>query len=355
MRAPATFLVWLAAALSAGHSVLPGNDLPPQPDRDPIKGPVRSDTKPMIRATGVVQAARAFTVQVPQIQGQGGRLTLVRLVPSGALVKEGDLLAEFDTTQQVDAARELEAKVEDLGHQIEQKKAENRAGAAKRRAELREAEAELARAQIQMGKGPLLPEIKRLQAEVSAGIARQRIESLQKSHQARARAEAGALRVLELQTGRQKVGLQRAQSNLQRLRVRAPIAGMVALQNTWRSGSVGPAQEGDQLYTGQALLRIFDPGSLVVEAQVNQADGSRLKPAAKARVRLDAYPEVEYPAILEFASPVAVATFDSPIRFFPARFRLITKPVAFGGHETRGDARVLPDLSAAVEIEAVHP
>lgn len=351
MREPAHVLVCLAATLLAGHSVLSGND-PTRQTKGPPDHKPRSAARRMIRATGVVQAAKTFTVQTPQIQGQGGQLTLVRLVASGAMVKEGDLLAEFDTTRQADAARDLEAKVEDLGHQIEQKKAETRAGMAKRRAELREAEAELARAQIQMRKGPLLPEIDRLKAEVSADLARQRIESLKKSQQARDRAEAGALRVLELQTDRQKVGLQRARSNLERLRVRAPIAGMVALQNTWRSGSIGPAQEGDQLYSGQALLRIFDPASVVVEAQVNQADGSRLRPGAKARVRLDAYPEMEYDAVLEFASPVAAAALDSPIRFFPARFRLITKPAALGGQETRGDARVLPDLSAAVEIEA---
>lgn len=53
-----------------------------------------------IRATGSIQAVRAVTVQVPQLTGQNVRITLVRLVTNGTRVKPGELLAEFDRTQQ---------------------------------------------------------------------------------------------------------------------------------------------------------------------------------------------------------------------------------------------------------------
>jgi hypothetical protein len=35
-------------------------------------------------------------VQVPQMQGQGGNLTLIKLSPNGATVQKGDALAQFD-------------------------------------------------------------------------------------------------------------------------------------------------------------------------------------------------------------------------------------------------------------------
>src|SRR5688572_19329459 len=76
-----------------------------------------------IRATGTIQAVRATTVMVPQLSGQNSRVTLVRLIPNGSRVKAGDLLAEFDRTQQLDLAREARAKYEDLGHQVKQKEA----------------------------------------------------------------------------------------------------------------------------------------------------------------------------------------------------------------------------------------
>jgi multidrug resistance efflux pump len=267
-------------------------------------------------------------------------MTLVKLVPNGARVKEGDILAELDRTQVLDNARDLKAKYEDLNHQIEQKKAQNRSEGAKRSAELREAEADLAKADIQLRKGPILSEIERLKAEVRSQSAKERVQSLKKSQALREKAESAALQVLELQRDRQKVGLERAERNLDRMLVKAPIPGMVALENIWRAGSMGPPQEGDQIFAGRSLLRIFDPSAMVVSTLVNQADGARMKPGTRAKVGLDAYPGLLFDAELEFVSPVASSMLDTPIKSFPARFKLL-----------QTDPRLLPDLSAAVDVD----
>ena len=166
------------------------------------------------------------------------------------------------------------------------------------------------------------------------------MKSLQKSHAARMRAEAAALRVLELQRDRQKVALDRAKTNAQKLTIKAPLNGMVALENIWKGGSMGHAQEGDQLWGGQPLLKIFDPSEMVVDAQVGEPDGTRLTPGLRARVRLDAYPDLELDAAFISSSPVAVSALGSPVKNFNARFRL-----------TKVDPRLLPDLSAAVIIQ----
>ena len=86
-------------------------------------------------------------------------MTLTKLIANGSQVKEGDLIAIFDSTQQTDLAREASAKYEDFGHQVEQKQAQNRADAEKRTSELRQAEADLAKAEIELKKGPVLAEI----------------------------------------------------------------------------------------------------------------------------------------------------------------------------------------------------
>jgi multidrug efflux pump subunit AcrA (membrane-fusion protein) len=86
---------------------------------------VSSPTAPVrrqLRVTGTVQAEKSSTILVPQISGQGGRLTLVGLVTNGVRVKAGEIVAEFDSTQQLDNARDTQAKFDDLGHQVEQKK-----------------------------------------------------------------------------------------------------------------------------------------------------------------------------------------------------------------------------------------
>src|SRR5260370_8097042 len=61
--------------------------------------PASAPAQRHIRSTGTVQAVRLAGVQVPQIRGPGGQLTLIRLIPNGSKVQEGDLIAEFDSTQ----------------------------------------------------------------------------------------------------------------------------------------------------------------------------------------------------------------------------------------------------------------
>ncbi len=302
--------------------------------------PIPASRSKAIRATGLVRAVKVSSIQVPQIAGQGGRMTLVRLVPNGTHVKQGDMLAEFDRTKQLDDALEAEAKYDDLGHQVRQKVAANRSEAEKRLADLKQAEADLAKAEIQLKKGPILSDIDRLKNEAKAESARARVDSLRQTHSHRTKVEAAALRIIELQQDRQKVALERAKSNAEKLVVKAPLDGMVALENIWRGGSMGHAQEGDQLWNGQPMLKLFDPSEMEVHAQIGEPDGAALRAGTRARVRLDAYPEVEFEGRFESASPVASSALGSPIKNFAARFRLVGT-----------DPRLLPDLSAAVVIE----
>src|SRR4051812_22339010 len=112
-----------------------------------------------IRITGLVQAVHSVKVVVPQIQGQFGNMTLTELIPNGTRVKENNLIATFDPAAQLDAARDAQAKFEDLSHQVDQKLAENRANGEKRMVELRQAEGDQLKAELELQKGPVLGEI----------------------------------------------------------------------------------------------------------------------------------------------------------------------------------------------------
>lgn len=299
-----------------------------------------SDT-PRVRATGTIRAVHVANVQVPSIRGPSGRLTLIRIVPNGTRIKEGDLLAEFDSTQQFEDAREARAKADDLGHQLEQMRMQYRSDAAKRTADLRGAQADLEKATLELQKAEALSEIDRLKNEEKLASAKVRVASIQKSSHFHNLDEAAGLRILELQRDRQMLVLERTESNREKLTVKSPLAGMAALANVWRSGSMGPMQEGDQAFPGQNFVQVFDPTDMLVVTQVNEPDGAVLsRPGAAATVRLDAYPGIVFHAVLESASPVASSSLESPIRFFLARFRIQER-----------DPRLLPDLSAAVEVE----
>ena len=297
-----------------------------------------------IRLTGTVEAVHSSKVIVPQTIGQGGQLTLTHLIPNGTHVQQGDLIAEFDPTQQIDNGLAAKGKYEDLGHQVEQKMAQNHADQEKRISDLTQAKGDLGKAELDLQKAPILAEIAKLQNDIKADIARKHVESLIKSSAFHDQSDAAALRILELQRDRQKVALERAQINLDQMQVRAPLAGMVAHQNVWRGNSNGHAQEGDQLYRGQALVSIFDPSEMLVRCSVGEPDGAALTPGTRANVYFDAYPDLSLPAHFEFASPMASSALGSPVKTFSAVFKL-----------DKTDPRLTPDLSAAVVLEAAAP
>ena len=223
---------------------------------------------------------------------------------------------------------------------MEQKIAQNHADQEKRISDLTQAQGDLGKAELELQKAPILAEIAKLENDVKAEITRQHVESLTKSNAYHDQSDAAALRILELQRDRQKVALERAQINIDRMQVRAPLAGMVAQQNVWRGNSNGHAQEGDQLYRGQALVSIFDPSQMLVRCSVGEPDGAALTPGTRAKVYFDAYPDVALPAHFEFASPMASSALGSPVKTFSAVFRL-----------DKTDPRLTPDLSAAVVLE----
>jgi multidrug resistance efflux pump len=286
---------------------------------------------------------RVSSVLSPQVaiitQGGSNRLTLVTIVANGARVNKDDVLAEFDSTRQEEETLEVEAKADDLGHQVLQKAAQNLSEAEKRVSEIKQAEADLSKALIQLKKGPVLAEVVRQQNEIKAEAAKARVASLKKSHEARLRTEAAGLRVIELQRDRQRIMLERSKGNAAKLVIKAPLAGMVALENIWKGGTMGHPREGDQLWPGQPLLKIFDPSEMFLDAQVGEPDGARLKPGVRAKVQLDAYPGLAFEAVYESGSPVATTAIGSPVKNFHTRFRLLST-----------DPRLLPDLSAAAVV-----
>jgi HlyD family secretion protein len=292
-----------------------------------------------LRTLGTIAAQRSVTIQVPRISGQGGMLTLTQLIPNGSTVKQGDILAEFDSTAQMKTERDAQAKFDDLSHQVDQKIAEDHSNSAKRESDLAQAQADLEKAKLEIRKGPVLSDLDQLKNAEKLRDAEAHVKSLHRSDQFHDDAEKAEIQVLILQRDRQKLTLARLKNDFDKLAIHAPLNGMIALDNMWKNNSMGHAQEGDQLYPGNPLLRIFDPASMVLQLSVNEADGAALRPGSKALVYLDAYPGMTFTAHFDSASPVAASALASPLKTFAARYILETK-----------DAHLLPDLTAAADI-----
>lgn len=182
-----------------------------------------------LRPTGSVQTVHSLMVRPPTVQGSSSMMTLVHLVANGARVKKGDVLAEFDATDEVERARQARAKYDGLVHQVEQTIAQNRSNAEQRNAALQQARADLAKAQLEIRKAPILSQIDADKARVNEQDAAAHVASLLRSNPLQDKADTATLKILELQRDWQKLEWQRAEENIQHMRLLAPLSGIVAL------------------------------------------------------------------------------------------------------------------------------
>jgi biotin carboxyl carrier protein len=148
-------------------------------------------------------------------------------------------------------------------------------------------------------------------------------------------------RISELSAEQSKIELKRAEKNVEKMAVVAPMDGMLVMESMMRGSEFSTIQQGDQLFPGQMFARIVDPSSMLVAATVNQADVEFLRVNAKANLTFDAYPGLELPAHV-----VSIAAIPKP----GGQRGAFVKEIAVFLKLDKMDPRVIPDLSVSVDV-----
>jgi HlyD family secretion protein len=265
---------------------------------------------------------------------------IVSLVKPGAAVKRGDLLIEFDRQAQIKASHDREAEYRDFVEQINKKRGEQLTVKAHDEAELTTAENAVKTADLEMLKNEMAPAIIAEQNKLSLDEARAKLQQLRRTFDLKRRADAAELHALEIQRDRAQNAWRHAESNVGRMRVESPIDGMVVLKATWKNGSMGEVQEGEEVRAGLPILDVIDASAMRVRARVNQADVDRLRVGQTVQITLDSYPSRTFRGRLDLLSRIgATSTMSNRVRTFLAVF-------AIDGT----DPHLMPDLGAAIDV-----
>jgi len=303
----------------------------------------RRDFVRTVRLAGTTEAIQSYSVLAPRLPGRSGwgDLTITKLVAAATRVKPGDLLVEFDRQGQIrnflDTQQEYLQQVE----QIKRKEAEIAAAKAKDDTELKAAENDAASAKWEMQRNEV---IARINAEKNVLIyeeAKAKLEALRTTYNLKRQAAEADLRVLEIQSIHNKLAMTHAQSNMEKMVIRANMEGIVVLSQIWKGQNMGEVQEGDSVHPGSSILQLVNPSIMQVRARVNQADFLFMKIDQTTQISLDAYPGLTFTGQLKHVAPIGVPNnLSNRIRTFVALFGL-----------KGSDPRLMPDLSAAIDVE----
>ena len=301
----------------------------------------RGDLLRTIRITGSTEAVHAYVVQAPRLAGGGARMVLVRLVHAGTRVHKGDVLAEFDQQDQLKQFRDSQADYLDFLDKIKKQQADNATELAKDQTALQAADDDYQKAKLEMAKNEVVSRIdadrNRLMLEQDAATLKQ----LRETFDLKERARQTQLKDLEIQREKAHGQMLYAQINAQRMVIHSPLEGLVVLNPIWKGSSMGDPQEGDEIWPGLSFMQVVDPSAMQVTARVNQVDFPYLRLGQRVEVRLDAYPDLVLSGSIDHLAAIGnTSSLSQAVHNFNATF-------AIQGN----DPRLLPDLSAAVDVE----
>lgn len=295
-----------------------------------------------LRVTGQTAAVDFSTIIAPSLKGPEAReMILMFLPPAGSWVKKGALIAQVD-------AQALQDHVDDLGDTIEAAEADVR----KRRAEqaiewetlqqtVRIAKSDWDKAKLDFSAAEVRTDVERQLLKLTLDETEAHHRQLQSDLDQKRKAHAAEVRVLELTRERHIRHRDRHRNDLKAFTIYAPMDGLVVMQQVWRGSEMGQYQLGDRLFPGQPFMKIVNTKRMQMEGFVNQVQSGDIRIGERARVHLDAFPEVEFNAAVHSVGALAVG---GPRQNYYVR----TVPVML---KIEGnDPKLIPDLSASADV-----
>ena len=239
-----------------------------------------------ISTTGELQAKNSVSISVPQ--RVWGNLRIVQLVVDGTIVKEGDFLLQFDSS-------EFDNRLLDRQQNLENQKAEFASTKASMESNMKQLETSYMNQQYSYEQAKLRFELMKYEAEA---IRRNQELEFKKSElslqQAKERIESQKI-IDEVNTSRAELRVKQAERQVQdtidmigALTLTAPKGGMVVLQKMRTPTGFEKIKAGDTPHRGMELIAIPDLSVMLVKTWVNEIDIGRVAEGQQVVVTIDA-------------------------------------------------------------------
>src|SRR5216110_3301387 len=304
------------------------------------------DLQLKVSTTGVLRTSESRTISAPAIGG--GTLQIVTLARSGAHVHTGDVVLEFDPSQQ---EYNLGQNRSDL-LQAEQEIAKSKADAAVQTAEdqtaLLKAKYAVRRAELEVSKNELLSKIDAQKNILALDEAKRALTQLEQDVRTHSASNKAALAISEEKRNKARLAMNQAEENIKHMTITAPIDGLMVVHPNLDStggfffGQALPDYHvGDQVNPGSSIGEVVDVSHLEVYAQVGETDHSNLKPGQPVDIQVNALPGDRFTGKVETVGGATSHEFwdDNAQRKFDVTI-LLDKP----------DARLRPGFAAELGI-----
>ncbi len=275
----------------------------------PVTSVKRGDLTLRIHSVGELSAEHSAFLTAPSIGG--GSLQITHLARTGAVVKAGDTVVEFDPGEQQYALEQNRSDLQQAEQEIAKAEADADVQTAQDKSALLKAKFDVRRAELDVSKNELLSAIDAQKNQLALSEAKRALQQLQTDIQSHAASNKAGIAVAKEKENKAELAMKQAQQNIESMKVRTSLAGLVVVgknesgQFFFGGMSLPDYHEGDQAQSGAVIARVIDPVGMELTAKVGETERGSLQIGQAAEIYLDALPGAMFHGKIKTASGAA--------------------------------------------------
>ncbi len=300
----------------------------------------KGDFAVIVRSRGELKARLSRHVVAPVNVPD---LRIVWQAPAGTHVNAGDPVIRFDTSAATQQLKEKEAALRQAQATLEQATAQARTTAEQDKLDLATSRYDAEKARLEASKQEIVSALQGEENKIDLALAEENLKVKEAGARLHTASDAAKIASANRLRDQAQADVDLTTKRLGQMELKAFSSGLIVYMPNYAQGwmNAKPFQVGDQVWPGAELAEIPDLNTLEMEGKIEEIDRGKLALGNRARVRIDALPELALKAKLSSFSPLTEQSFEWP----PTKsFR------GFAEIQT-SDPRLRPGMNGSMDIE----
>jgi HlyD family secretion protein len=284
-------------------------------DGIPLAQVKRGDLDLKVHANGELNATHTMMLAAPAVGG--GSLQITRLLAGRLPVKKGDVVIEFDPSEQRYKLEQSRSELLQAEQEITKAKADAAVLKAQDKVALLKARYDVRKAELDVQKKEIVSAIDAAKNDAALKQAKQLLAELERDIESHNKSGQASVYLAQEKYNKSKLEMDQAQQNIDKMSVTAPMDGLISIQkNMDASGgffftgmSVPDYHAGDQAQAGSAIAQVVDPTELELKAKISERNRGNVKQGQSVDVVFDALPGRAYHARVKQVGGMSTRVF----------------------------------------------
>src|ERR1051325_6698570 len=189
-----------------------------------------TDLQLVVRTTGALKTEQSRGLSAPPIAG--GTLQIIELAKPGTFVHTGDLVLEFDPSQQKYNMEQNRSDLQQAEQEIAKAKADAAVQAAEDKTALLKAKYAVRRAELEVSKNEIVSPIDAQKNLLGLDEAKRALAQLEQDITSHSASNKAALAISEEKRHKAQLAMDQAELNIKNMRTTSPLEGIVVIHGT---------------------------------------------------------------------------------------------------------------------------